>query len=257
MTDVRTRLLDAAEELLTASPDSDIAIRDVCGIAGVGLPMLYRQFGDKSGLLKAVVDHGFDRYLDVKRDAKPSANPVEHLLAGWDSHIEFAVSHPAVYRLMFSPTFEQVPRAASELMRILRDALGRAAAAGLLVVDIDLATQQIMAAAIGVSLGLVAQPENFRDPTLSRRVRDAIHRDVFVPDAFTHSPRAPASIAAAANQLAALIHEETSLPLTDPEQALLRQWLRTLAGDSRTKLTSSDGDLSASRRGAPSTPTGR
>ena len=72
---------------------------------------------------------------------------------------------------------------------------GRAAAAGLLTVDIDLATQQIMAAAIGVSLGLVAQPDNFRDPTLSRRVRDAIHRDVFTPDAVTRSPRPPASIA--------------------------------------------------------------
>ncbi|MET3808228.1 AcrR family transcriptional regulator [Nakamurella sp. UYEF19] len=243
MTDARTRLLDAAEQLLTASPDSDIAIRDVCRIAGVGLPVLYRQFGDKAGLLKAVVDHGFDRYLEVKRHAKPSANPVEDLLAGWDSHIEFAVSHPAVYRLMLSPTFDQVPRAASELMRILRAALERAAAAGLLVVDIDLATQQIMSAAIGVSLGLVVQPENFRDPTLSRQVRDAIHRDLFIPGAFSHSPRAPATIASAANQLGALIGEQASLPLTDPEQALLRQWLRTLAGDSPTKLMSGDAHL--------------
>jgi AcrR family transcriptional regulator len=234
MMDARTRLLDAAEGLLTASPNSDIAIRDVCRIAGVGLPVLYRQFGDKAGLLKAVVDHGFDRYLDIKRDAKPSPDPVEDLLAGWDSHIEFAVSHPAVYRLMFSPSFDQVPRAAGELMRILRDALERAAAAGLLTVDIDLATQQIMAAGIGVSLALVTQPDNYRDPTLSTRVRDAIHRDVFTPDAFTRRPQPPAALAAAANQLAALLLDQKTLPLNDPEQALLHQWLRTLASDSQT-----------------------
>lgn len=231
--DTRTRLLDSAEELLNASPDSDIAIRDVCGAAGVGLPVLYRQFGDKNGLLRAVVDYGFDRYLETKRRAEPSDNPLEDLRTGWDTHVEFAVAHPAVYRLMFSPSFEQVPRAASEAMRILRDVLKRCAAAGLLAADIDLATQAIMAANIGVALGLVAQPENYRDPALSRRVRDAIHRDVITPDAFARGPRTPSGLGPAANQLAAVILEEATIPLTDPEQALLHQWLRTLTSDSQ------------------------
>lgn len=231
MTDARTRLLDAAEQLLSTSPDRDIAIRDVCRIADVGLPVLYRQFGDKAGLLKAVVDHGFDRYLDIKRDAKPAQDPLEALRAGWDTHVEFAIDHPAVYRLMFSPSFDQVPQAASESMRILRDALELAAAAGLLTVDIDLATQVIMAANIGVALGLVAQPENYRDPALSRRVRDAIHRDVFTPEAFTESPHPPSALTAAANQLAALLLQQETLPLTSPEQALLHQWLRALTSD--------------------------
>ena len=117
-------------------------------------------------------------------------------------------------------------------MRIFREALGRAATAGLLTVDIDLATQQIMAAAIGVSLGLVTQLANFHDPAISRRVRDAIHRDVFTPDAFSRGSHPPTSLAATANQLAALILEQESLPLTDPEQALLHQWLHTLTAGS-------------------------
>jgi len=65
-------------------------------------------------------------------------------------------------------------------------------------------------------------------------VRDAIHRDVFTPEAFTHNPRPPAALTAAANQLAALIPKQDTLPLTEPEQALLHQWLHTLTGDSRT-----------------------
>jgi hypothetical protein len=69
---------------------------------------------------------------------------------------------------------------------------------------------------------------------LSRRVRDAIHRDVFTPDAFTHSPHPPAPLAAAANQLAALILNQQSLPLSEPEQALLHQWLHALTSDSWT-----------------------
>jgi AcrR family transcriptional regulator len=111
--DVRTRLLEAAESLLDASPDRDISTRAVCEAVGVGAPMLYRLFGDKTGLLSAVVDHGFERYLATKRAAKPSDDPVADLRAGWDTHVAFALDHPAVYRLMFSPTFSEVPRSRS------------------------------------------------------------------------------------------------------------------------------------------------
>lgn len=74
--DLRTRMLDAAEGLLDASPDRDVSTRAVCEAVGVGAPTLYRLFGDKNGLLAAVVDHGFARYLSTKRALEPTADPV-------------------------------------------------------------------------------------------------------------------------------------------------------------------------------------
>jgi AcrR family transcriptional regulator len=65
--DTRTRMLDAAESLLRTSPARDISTRAVCEAVGVGAPVLYRLFGDKNGLLAAVVDNAFDRYLALKR----------------------------------------------------------------------------------------------------------------------------------------------------------------------------------------------
>ena len=88
-----TRILDAAANLLAMSPDGDISTRAVCDAARIGAPVLYRQFGDKQGLLAAVVDHGFDAYLTAKQARKPTADPVENLRAGWDSHIAFALSN--------------------------------------------------------------------------------------------------------------------------------------------------------------------
>lgn len=45
-------------------------------MAGVGAPALYRQFGDKDGLLAAVVEAGFFEYLEGKRAATPSDDPL-------------------------------------------------------------------------------------------------------------------------------------------------------------------------------------
>ncbi|GAA0637829.1 TetR/AcrR family transcriptional regulator [Kutzneria viridogrisea] len=223
--DVRTQMLEAAEALLDASPDRDIATRAVCEAVGVGAPMLYRLFGDKNGLLSAVVDYGFERYLSTKRAAEPSADPVTDLRTGWDTHVAFARAHPAVYRLMFSPSFSAVPNAAAEAMGLLREVLVRCAEAGRLRVDPDTAAQVIMAANIGVALNLVTQSETYTDPELSHRVRDAVHASLL-----TEAPT-PAQHDGAATvlQLAARLRADQPEALTPAETALLLEWLDKLA----------------------------
>lgn len=71
----RERILQVAADLVARSPDGDVSTRAVCEAAGVGAPALYRHFGDKEGLLSAVVDQGFDRYLATKRDRTPVRTP--------------------------------------------------------------------------------------------------------------------------------------------------------------------------------------
>jgi AcrR family transcriptional regulator len=226
--DVRTQMLEAAEKLLDASPDRDISTRAVCEAVGVGAPVLYRLFGDKNGLLSAVVDYGFDRYLAAKRAAAPSADPVADLKAGWDTHVAFAKRHMAVYRLMYSPSFVDVPSAAQEALRLLREVLVRCAAAGRLRIDPDLAAQRIMSANIGVALSLVTQPETYTDPSLSERVRDAVHDSLLVPADDRPASPGEAPLPGAALQLAALLRTE-SAKLGDEETQLMLKWLDDLA----------------------------
>lgn len=225
-TGIRTSMLEAAEALLDASPDGDISTRAVCEAVGVGAPVLYRLFGDKSGLLSAVVDYGFDRYLSGKRAARPSDDPIEDLRSGWDSHVAFALAHPAVYRLMHSPSFAAVPSAAAEALRLLRDVLDRCAAAGRLRVAPDVAAQAIMSANIGVALSLITQPDVYADPDLSVRVRDAVHAQLLVfdkPASTTMEPRVSAL------QLSALLGMSPNERLTPAEFTLLQEWLTRLA----------------------------
>src|SRR4051795_10540188 len=98
--DAREKILDAATKLLAEAPVADVSTRAVCEAAGVGAPMLYRLFGDKAGLLSAVVDRGFSQYLASKQSARPSADPVADIRAGWANHMRFALDNPHYYRLM-------------------------------------------------------------------------------------------------------------------------------------------------------------
>lgn len=235
--DQRARILNVAEKLLDSSADRDISTRAVCDAAGIGAPMLYRLFGDKNGLLQALVDHGYERYLAGKRAARRSDDPVADLRAGWDSHVRFALAHPAVYRLMYSPGFAAVPDAANEALRLLKEVLRRCAAEGDLRLDVDAAAQAIMSANIGVALSLITQPDTYTDQHLSARVRDALHRALLTEAAFKPRPARPAearatAVKATARQLDALL-EAPPADLTPAETTLLREWLRRLRDPDR------------------------
>ncbi|MFR9798012.1 TetR/AcrR family transcriptional regulator [Streptomyces sp. MS06] len=227
--DVRERILKAATELLTASPDADFSTRAVCEAAGVGAPVLYRHFGDKAGLLAAVVDQGFEEYLESKRVARPGADPVQDLRDGWDNHVRFALEHPNHYRLMFSPGLPVPPDAVDEAHQLLRRSIDRCAAAGRLTAAPELAARMVMSANTGVALSLVARPAVYRDPAFSARVRDAVIGSVTqTAGAAADTASAADPVPAAAATLSARLRDVPP-GLSPAEAALLHEWLDRLA----------------------------
>ncbi|MYQ37779.1 transcriptional regulator, TetR family [Streptomyces sp. LamerLS-316] len=228
----RARILEVAARLVAESPDGDISTRAVCEAAQVGPPALYRHFGDKEGLLSAVVDHGFDAYLATKRERSETSDPVEDLRNGWDSHVEFALRNPNLYRLMNSPAMRTPPAAALESHRILTRDLERAAEQGKLRVAPELAAQMIMSATTGVALMLVSRPATFPDAGVSARLRDAVHAAVFVPDVRT-SETEDAEVPSAAARLGALLRRSQGSGLSTAESALMTEWLDRVSNAER------------------------
>ncbi len=223
--DARTRILTAAAELLTRAPDADVATRDVCQAAGVAPSALYRQFGDKEGLLAAAVDFGFERYLAAKRKMQPSDDPVQDLRDGWDNHVRFALDNPSLYRLLWSPALSAPPAAVEQSHRLLREVVERIAAAGRLGVPVDLAVRMVMSANAGVALSLVVRPGVYADDDFSAHVRDAVVAAITVAPG-PHA--APDGVAAAANALAVKLRASPPARFTGAESALLQQWLGEL-----------------------------
>lgn len=170
--DARRRLLVAAADLISDSAGAEVPLRSICDRAGVTLPTLYHHFGNKDGLIEAVVNHGFSSYVETKSASESSGDPLADIERGWDAHVGFGLENPAFYVLMYGrvrphqrPSGYELPRA------LLIDLVAGLAAQGRLAVPINDATERILAANIGTTLHLIAQQSP--DLRLSAGLRDA------------------------------------------------------------------------------------
>ena len=226
----RQRILRAATELLAAGGREAVSTRTVSAAAGVQPPTIYRQFGDMRGLLDAVVEQGFSTYLQRKEHQRPGDDPVDDLRQGWDLHIGFGLENPAIYMLMYGePRQRPIPPTFAAGIAILHRLVARVAEAGRLGVLPGHAVRMIHAAGVGVTLTLLEQPADQRDPLLADMTREAILAAITTGD--DGGDRAEAPRPAAARHAIALRAIIATNPgdLSDGEQVLLAEWLDRIA----------------------------
>lgn len=204
-----------------------VSTRAVSAAAEVQPPTIYRQFGDMQGLLHAVASAGFASYLQVKATRVDLSAPVEELREGWNRHVEFGLTHPHLYTLMYARLRPgEASPAALEAAAMLRALLQRVAEAGRLAVDVERAAAMIHASAVGVTLVLLRTGE--RDEGLTARMREAVLGAVLTPGGATVSHPTEQQAAAHAVALVALL-PTLSAPFSEAEKGLLLEWLRRLA----------------------------
>jgi AcrR family transcriptional regulator len=174
--DTRRSLLDAAGAVLAERGIDGASTRAIYKRAGVKAPTLYHHFGDKRGLMDAVVTDAFERYLAEKRRLRPTGDPFVDLRRGWDAHVAFARANPIIYQLMFPAGADRPSAAARESHRLLREGFDQLAAQGALRerVTPELATRALSAALHGVTAAICREPVNRGNARLSATVRDAM-----------------------------------------------------------------------------------
>lgn len=224
----RQRVIEAAADLLAREGRDAVTTRAVAVAAGLQPPAIYRLFGDKDGLLEAVAEYGFARFLAAKRVDPDPSDPIEDLRAGWDLAVEFGLANPALYSLMYSEPTEPASAAFKAGMEILRGRIRRLAAGGWLRVGEELAAMIIHATARGAVLTWLSVPADRRDPALLTSLRESMVAAVTQQEPAVQS----AGPAGAARALRAALPEQTALSAS--EQQLLREWLDRLASDDRS-----------------------
>ncbi len=102
--DLRRRLLDAAEKIVEKEGIEGVTIRKLSGHAGVSRTAPYRHFRNKAEMLHALAARGFDRLKKTleKISNDSSTSPLGKLELSIEAYVEFATENPAKYRLMFS-----------------------------------------------------------------------------------------------------------------------------------------------------------
>jgi AcrR family transcriptional regulator len=228
-TDVRERIVREAAALVARGGREALTTRAVAAAAGVQAPTIYRIFGDKSGLIDAVAEHGFASYLGEKGRRDPGPDPVEDLRTGWDLHVGFGLANPALYSLMYGdPQPGRTSSAAAAGHRVLEEHIARIARAGRLRVPEATAAHLVHAGGSGTVFALLALDEDERDPRLSDLAREAV-----IAAISTDAPVASAGgVAPAAIALHAALggdgDGDGDAVLTAGERTLLGEWLRRL-----------------------------
>lgn len=217
----RERIVRSAAALLAEGGREAVSTRSVSAAAGVQSPAIYRHFGDMSALLDAVAEHGFEDYLATKGALAPSGDPVEDLRRGWDLHVEFGVSHPALYSLAYGQGQPGVQTpAAKRAAAILAVQIRAIALAGRLQMSEDAAAHLVHAAGCGVTFTLISMPQDQRDPDLSARAREAAIAAITTDGGAGDVDRGRRGTVVA---MRAMAPELTGL--SDAERALLVEWM--------------------------------
>ena len=102
--DLPTALIEAALEIIDEFGPQGLTIRKVAQRAGVSHAAPYRHFPDKDYLILAVVEHGFELLDQAMEQARADAgdDPLAQFAASGEAYLQFALSYPAYYRVMFS-----------------------------------------------------------------------------------------------------------------------------------------------------------
>jgi AcrR family transcriptional regulator len=142
-------VLNAAADILEQKGAEALTTRAVCESAGVTAPTLYHHFGDKEGLLRAVVARGIHQFMAQKRANRRTDNPLADLRRGWDGWIDFAIKRPRLFRLMVESTRSD-PSATQAAFVLMHGIIERLAAQGRLVADVETTARTVWAASNGV-----------------------------------------------------------------------------------------------------------
>ncbi len=125
--DLRRTLLEASVELILERGLDDLSLREVARRAGVSPAAPYHHFATRQELPAALALEGFTLLAEAMTQARLAAADAsvgERFRGMGQAYIEFAVSHPAHFRLMFRPSLvpasalptEGAPREAFQLL---------------------------------------------------------------------------------------------------------------------------------------------
>lgn len=99
--DLRKALIDKAIVIIEAEGAEQVTLRRLGREVGVSPMAAYRHFESKEDLLQHVARQGFVKLTEVLQKADEGVLHERLLNQGVD-YIQFAISHPAHYRVMFS-----------------------------------------------------------------------------------------------------------------------------------------------------------
>ncbi len=99
--EIRTRILDAARELFVSEGVESVTMRRIAERIEYSPTAIYFHFKDKDALLTELCEHDFREFAQGFALIAQIPDPVERLRAAGFGYVQFGLTNPSHYRLMF------------------------------------------------------------------------------------------------------------------------------------------------------------
>jgi AcrR family transcriptional regulator len=182
---VRRAVLDATEALLLAEGEDRFSIRRLVERCGFTAPTIYHHFGDKKGLLDALLDERFERLAVQMKRVRRGGDPVAYLRGIALAFVRFGLRNPTHHRLLFVPRAQPhpPPRSAQEVQEMLEQAWTELWEEGRLQSgDAASAGQALFCLLYGLTSRRIARPEHDWSKTGIEDAIDALLRGLVAPE---------------------------------------------------------------------------
>ncbi len=182
---VRRAILDATEALLLEDGEERFSIRRLVERCGYTAPTIYHHFGDKTGLIDALLDERFERLARQLRRVSRDGDPVGYLRALSLALVRFSLRHPTHHRLLFAPRARQhaPPRSAFEVQETIEQAWHELWEEGRLTTgDAASAGQAMFCLAYGLASRRIARPDHDWSKAGIEDAIDALLRGLVAPE---------------------------------------------------------------------------
>jgi AcrR family transcriptional regulator len=158
---VRRRVLDATEALLLEEGEERFSIRRLVERCGYTAPTIYHHFGDKKGLIDALLDERFERLAQQLKRVPHGGDPVGYIRAIALAFARFSLRNPTHHRLLFAPRAQpyEPPRSAQEAREMLERAWRELSEQGRLRASEESAGQALFCLVYGLASRRIAQPD--------------------------------------------------------------------------------------------------
>src|ERR1044072_7709213 len=119
-TDRRTQLLEAADRVVRRD-GSAASMNVIAAEAGITKPILYRHFGDKGGLYRALAEQYIDQLLDRLRAALLTRGGLRaRTFATVDAYLASVEEQPQVYRFLMERAAVEEPGVRGQVVGFVR-----------------------------------------------------------------------------------------------------------------------------------------
>jgi AcrR family transcriptional regulator len=114
----RVQIVAAAKALFVADGIDNVSMRKIARRVGITQAAIYQHFENKEAILFVIIEHFFgDLLAAFEKGLGESVNPIEHLRRATRIYVEFGLSRPEEYRLVFMTPMSGLVRAGVALPR--------------------------------------------------------------------------------------------------------------------------------------------